>query len=80
MLNLDTKVYSPHSFRRGGATFEFQVGAHPLFIKCLGDWSSDAYLIYLTLSNEDKVTAMMKLSAGLQNIQEIGAQTPISSI
>ena len=55
MLNLDTKVYSPHSFRRGGATFEFQVGAHPLFIKCLGDWSSDAYLIYLTLSNEDKV-------------------------
>ena len=66
MLNLDTKVYSPHSFRRGGATFAFQVGAHPLFIKCLGDWSSDAYLIYLTLSNEDKVTAMMKLSAGLQ--------------
>ena len=51
MLNLDTKVYSPHSFRRGGATFAFQVGAHPLFIKCLGDWSSDAYLIYLTLSN-----------------------------
>ena len=68
MLNLDTKVYSPHSFRRGGATFAFQAGAHPLFIKCLGDWSSDAYLIYLTLSNEDKVTAMMKLSAGLQNI------------
>ena len=68
MLNLDTKVYSPPSFRRGGATFAFQAGAHPLFIKCLGDWSSDAYLIYLTLSNEDKVTAMMKLSAGLQNI------------
>ena len=68
MLNLDTKVYFSHSFRRGGATFAFQVGAHPLFIKCLGDWSSDAYLIYLTLSNKDKVTAMMKLSAGLQNI------------
>ena len=80
MLNLDTKVYSPHSFRRGGATFAFQVRTHPLFIKCLRDWSSDAYLIYLTLSNKDKVTAMMKLSAGLQNIWEIGAQTPISSI
>ena len=47
MLNLDTKLYSPHSFRRGGATFAFQAGAHPLVIKCLGDWSSDAYLIYL---------------------------------
>ena len=68
MLNLYTKVYSPHSFRRGGVTFVFQAGAHLLSIKCLGDWSSDAYLIYLTLSNEDKITAMMKLSAGLQNI------------
>ena len=68
MLNLDTKLYSPHSFRRGGATFAFQAGAHPLVIKCLGDWSSDAYLIYLTLSNKDKVSAMIKLSAGLQNI------------
>ena len=51
MLNLDTELYSPHSFRRGGATFAFQAGAHPLFIKCLEEWSSDAYLIYLTLSN-----------------------------
>ena len=62
MLNLDTKVYSPHSFRRGGATFAFHAGAHHLFIKCLGDWSSDAYLIYLTLSNEDKVTVMQLAS------------------
>ena len=68
MLNPDTKLYSPHSFRRGGMTFIFQAGAHPLFIKCLGDWSLDAYLIYLTLSNKDKVSAIMKLSAGLQNI------------
>ena len=68
MLNLDNKLYSPHSFRRGGLTFAFQAGAHPLVIKCLGDWSSDAYLIYLTLSNKDKVSTMIKLSAGLQNI------------
>ena len=67
ILNLDTKLYSPRSFRRGGATFAFQAGAHPLFIKCLVDWSSDAYLIYLTLS-KDKVSTMMELSAGLQNI------------
>ena len=70
MLNLDTKLYSPHSLRRGGATFTFQAGAHPLVIKCLEDWSSDAYLIYLTLSNNDKVSTMMKLSAGLQNISK----------
>ena len=27
ILNLDTKLYSPQSFRRGGATFAFQAGA-----------------------------------------------------
>ena len=68
MLNLENKLYSPHSFRRGGMTFAFQAGAYPLVIKCLVDWSSDAYLIYLTLSNKDKVSTMIKLSAGLQNI------------
>ena len=68
MLNLDIELYSPYSFRRGGATSAFQAGAYPLFIECLGNWSFDAYLFYLTLSNEDKVSAIMELPAGLQNI------------
>ena len=44
-IGLDPTQYSPHSFRRGGATFAFNAGASPLFIKFLGDWSSDACMV-----------------------------------
>ena len=43
---LDWSQYSGHSFRRGGATYCFNLGVDPLLIKLLGDWASDAYLLY----------------------------------
>ena len=43
---LDWTKYSGHSFRRGGATFAFNLGVDPNLIKLQGDWVSDAYLIY----------------------------------
>ena len=43
---LDWKQYSGHSFRRGGATYCFNLGVCPDLIKMLGDWKSDAYLLY----------------------------------
>ena len=45
-IGLEPTQHSPHSFRRRGATFSFNAGASPLFIKFLGDWSSDAYMVY----------------------------------
>ena len=42
----DWSRFSGHSFRRGGATFCFNLGVDPQFIKLLGDWKSDAYLLY----------------------------------
>ena len=39
---------------RGGATFAFSHEAPTAFIKAQGDWKSDAYLVYLTLSTENK--------------------------
>jgi len=46
LLGLDWTKFSGHSFRRGGATFCFNLGVDPNLIKMLGDWKSDAYLLY----------------------------------
>ena len=61
-LGLDPTQYSPHSFRRGGATFAFHAGASPLFIKFLGDWSSDAYMVYLVLNTTQKLNVAKTLA------------------
>ena len=48
-IGLDPKDYSPHSFRRGGATHAYRSGVPEHLIKLHGDWRSDAYQAYLTL-------------------------------
>ena len=49
-IGVNAMHFSSHSFRRGGATFAFCPDAPTTFIKAQGDWKSDAYLVYLTLS------------------------------
>lgn len=39
--------FTPHSFRRGGATAAFQAGLPSEVIQSIGGWSSDCYRIYL---------------------------------
>ena len=46
LCGLDWTKFSGHSFRRGGATYCFNLGVSPELIKLLGDWKSDAYLLY----------------------------------
>ena len=48
-LGLNPANYSPHSFRRGEATFAFQEGVPDHLIKLHSDWCSDAYQTYLFL-------------------------------
>ena len=48
-LGLPARDYACHSFRRGGASFAFQAGLPVKLIKILGDWHSDAVLLYLTV-------------------------------
>lgn len=64
-LGLDPTKYSSHSFRRGGATFAFCCNAPTAFIKTQGDWKSDAYLVYLTLSNESKLKILNSITTRL---------------
>ena len=46
-IGVDHTLYSGHSFRRGGATFAHRLGVDPLLIKRMGDWRSDAYMLYV---------------------------------
>ena len=48
-IGLDATNFSPHSFRRGGATHAYQSGVPDHLIKLHGDWRSDAYKLYLSL-------------------------------
>lgn len=61
MIGEKADLYSSHSFRRGGASFAFKAGVPSELIQLQGDWSSDAYKLYLQYSDEDKtrVTHLM---------------------
>ena len=48
-IGLDPTSYAGHSFRRGGASFAFQSRIPVEMIKLLGNWKSDAVLLYLTV-------------------------------
>lgn len=54
-IGLDPSDYSSHSQRRGGATYAFQSGVAATLIKIAGDWSSDAFEVYLTLGAAEKL-------------------------
>lgn len=46
--------YSGHSFRRGGASWAFEAGLPGEVIQSLGDWKSQAYLLYLEINLQSK--------------------------
>ena len=46
---IQAAAYAGHSFRRGGASFAYQSGVPLELIKVLGDWRSNAVLLYLTI-------------------------------
>ena len=64
-IGFNPAQYSSHSFRRGGATFAFCNRAPAAFIKSQGDWKSDAYLVYLTLSNANKFKILHSITTRL---------------
>ena len=49
MLGYDPAKYADHPFRRGGASYAFQVGVPLELIKITGDWKSNAVSLYLTV-------------------------------
>ena len=67
-LQLDPSKFSPHSFRRGGATFAFDCHIPLEIIKLQGDWQRDAYLVYLELSKQQKQRAGQAMADKLQTM------------
>ncbi|XP_074608519.1 uncharacterized protein LOC141861550 [Acropora palmata] len=70
-LHLDPSRFSPHTFRRGGATFAFDCHVSSKIIKLQGDWQSDAYLVYLELSQQQKQRACQAMAAKLQSVSGV---------
>lgn len=64
-IGLDPQHFSPHSFRRGGATFAFQSGVPEHLIKLHGNWPSDAFRAYLTLPLTTRSHVADIMAAGL---------------
>ena len=70
-IGADPSAFSPHSFRRGGgggATFAFDCGLPAELIKLQGDWRSDAYLVYLEMTDHQKRAAATAMAHTLKQI------------
>ena len=63
---IKSSSFSGHSFRRGGASFLYSLGADPLLIQATGDWQSDCYAKYVFLSFDQRLEAQFKMAFNLQ--------------
>ena len=64
------KMYSGHSFRRGGATWAFKSNVPGEFIQIIGDWSSDCYKIYLDTTFETKLEIANRIKTSIEKIRK----------
>ena len=62
---MDPSLYSGHSFRRGGASFLYQVGGSILQIMSSGSWSSTCFTRYLFLTEEERLEAQLLMSSAI---------------
>ena len=54
-----------HSFRRGAASWAFNHGVPGELIQLYGDWTSDAYKVYLEFSVESKLAFAQQLRSAI---------------
>ena len=62
-MGLDPSNYSGHSFRRGGASFAFEIGLTLTEVKERGDWRSNAVHGYIVLSDKQKIARVLAKGA-----------------
>ena len=67
--NIPTKNMSPHSLRRGGATYALSCGVSPTCIKLQGDWTSDAWMLYAWINDQLKEETLEILESKTQPCQ-----------
>jgi len=54
--------YSGHSFRRGGCSHLYSLGADPLLLQAMGDWKTDCFTRYIFLSLDQRLAAQQKMA------------------
>ena len=64
---VDPSLYSGHSFRRGGATLLYRLGASILQIQASGDWSSQCFARYLHVSEEERLKVQTLVANALSD-------------
>ena len=67
ICGINPELYSGHSFRRGGASFLYKLGADPILIKLSGDWLSDAYLRYVSVDLDHRMFAQQMMVAAISS-------------
>jgi hypothetical protein len=65
---LSPSNYSGHSLRRGGCSYAFSLGISPLLIKLRGDWRSNAYERYVTLSADQHAAISTVISKSMHSL------------
>ncbi len=71
MIGLNPLAFNPHSFRWGKASWAFHSKVPGELIKVHGDWSSDAYLRYLDLSMNQKLSVAQNMIQALSSRKHI---------
>ena len=70
-IGVDPSLYSGHNFRRGGATFAHHLGRiDPLLIKWMGDWRSDAYMLYVERQSAEALARLPRTLAAACAVYE----------
>ena len=67
---LDPSLYSGHSFKRGGASFLYQVGGSVLQIMASRNWSSSCFTRYLFLTEEERLDAQMLIARAIADTSD----------
>ena len=62
---LQGSSYSGHSFRRGGCSYAFSLGIPAHLVKLRGDWKSNAYERYLTITDSQHLVFSKVFSSSL---------------
>ena len=65
LIGIDERTISGHSFRRGGATYAFASGVSGELIQVQGDWKSHVYLIYLVMSDQQRLSVTRRMQAAV---------------
>ena len=67
MSGYNPALYSGHSFRRGGATFLYRLGASILQIQISGDWVSQCFARYLHVTEEERLIVQNMVSKAISS-------------